>query len=99
MLRRHDDSSAPTMRKLFFGRFKTGEKPNSSEASHKTTMIMKHKERWDYGDIPFFFAAYVVDPEFFDHKQAEDEHVMNGFMETIERIGYLVEARKNACKF
>lgn len=71
MLRRHD-SSAPTVGKVFHGWFEIGEHIQQSTAPYKEVMVDKHKD-------PFLRAAYVVDPEFVDHSQGEDEHLMSAY--------------------
>lgn len=97
-LRRHD-SSAPSVGKVFYGWFEIGNHLKESKASYQPTLVEKHAERWDYGDVPFFTAAYVLDPEFVDHQQSDDEHVMSGFMDTVEKVGVLMYVRKHIESF
>ena len=39
-------------------------------------------------------AAYVLDPEFANHQQESNKEVMEGFMETLEKVAILVEVRR-----
>ena len=55
--------------------------------------------RWGYGHAPFAAAAYVVDPEFRLHDHCNNEEVMEGFLDTVEKIGILLEARKMEATF
>lgn len=98
MLRRHD-SSAPTVGKVFQGWFDIGENIKKSTAPYKEEMQEKHQQRWDYGDVPFFTAAYVLDPEYINCNQTDDEHIMTGFMDVVERIAILAEVRKDEEKY
>lgn len=93
LLRRHD-SSAPTVGKVYSGFFEMGESIKASNVSYSADALEKHGERWSYGHVPFFGAAYVLDPEFIDHNQASNAEVMEGLMETTRRIGILVEVRR-----
>lgn len=98
MLRRHD-TSAPTVGKVFYDWFSIGESLKESKAPYADKAMEKHEQRWDYGDVPFFKAAYVVDPEFHDHDQAHDPEIMEGFMDTVEKIALLLEVRKEKDKY
>lgn len=98
MLRRHV-SSAPTVGKVFHGSFEIGANLNKSTTSYKAKMEEKHSARWHYGDVPFFCAAYVLDPEFVDHKKNEDQHIMDGFFDTCERLAILDEVKKDINKY
>jgi len=64
---------------------------NADFASHA---IEKHEERWAYGHCSLAAAAYVVDPEFLSHEQENNEEVMEGFYDVVEKIGILKEVRR-----
>ena len=91
-LRRHD-SSAPAVGKVYHGWFEIGQHLEGSDVSYSARAVEKHAQRWSYAHSPFFAAGYVVDPEFIDHKQAGNEEVVQGFMETLEKIGILLKVR------
>lgn len=98
LLRRHD-SSAPTVGKLYSGWFEIGETLKKSKASYKDDAFSKMEDRWAYGHADLASAAYVVDPEFAEHDQSTNEEVMAGFMNTVEKIGILLEVRKQEEKY
>ena len=60
-------------------------------SDYKTTATEKHAERWAYGHAGIAAAAYVLDPEFHGHKQSSNVEVMEGFLDTLEKIAILVE--------
>lgn len=97
LLRRHD-SSAPTIGKVYSGWYQLGEDlekaPELANVSYKDRAKEKFDIRWAYGHSPFAAAAYVVDPEFRHHEQSSNEEVMHGFMDTVEKIGILLEVRR-----
>lgn len=95
LLRRHD-SSAPSVGKAFHGWFEVGEPLKTCTVSYTSKMVEMHSKRWEYGDVPFFSAAYVLDPEFINHKQNADADIMSGFMDTVEKIAILAAVRKDA---
>lgn len=92
LLRRHD-SSAPTIGKVYHGWFELGTAISHSDASYKDRFKAKFDDRWAYGHSDFAAAAYVVDPEFRGHDQASNDEVMNGFMNTVEKIALLRQVR------
>lgn len=94
LLRRHD-SSAPTVGKVYSGWFELGEtiKELPPAVPYKLLLEDKHAERWAYGHSDFLAAAYVLDPEFINHKQSENEEVVTGFLNTVEKIGILVAVK------
>ena len=94
LLRRHD-TSAPTVGKVYHGWFSIGEKIKLSDAPYSKAAEGKFDERWIYGHSEFAAAAYVVDPEFQSHSQSNNAEVMEGFHNTVERIGILLEVRRN----
>ena len=98
MLRRFD-SSAPTVGKVYSSWFELGEHLGATESSYKATALEKHEERWAYGHSDFAAAAYVVDPEFHEHAQSENEEVTEGFNNVVERIAILHEVRKDLAIF
>lgn len=57
-------------------------------------MEQLHADRWDYGDADFFRAAYAVDPEYVHNDLADNDEIMHGFLNTVEKIGILVEVRR-----
>lgn len=93
MLRRHD-SSAPTVGKLYSGWFELGEFLKTTNLTYKDHVIDKHEARWAYGHSAIAAAAYVVDPEYHDHEQQDNEEVMEGFLDVTEKIGILLEVRR-----
>ena len=60
-------------------------------SDYKATATEKHAERWAYGHAGIAAAAYVLDPEFHGHKQSSNVEVMEGFLDTLEKIAILVE--------
>ena len=44
-------------------------------------------------------AAYVLDPEFHSHEQHNNNEVMAGFHDCVEKIGILVQTRIKARPF
>jgi hypothetical protein len=92
-IRRHD-TSAPSTGKVYYGWFETGEHLKSQNVPYKSLMIEKHRERWDYSDCPFYYAGYVLDPEFHGHSQQQNADIMEGFMTTLERLAILFEVRR-----
>lgn len=93
VLRRHD-SSAPTVGKVYNGFYEIGESIKESQSDYKAEMEQMHADRWDYGGADFFRAAYAVDPEYVDNDLAENDEIMQGFLNTVEKIGILVEVRR-----
>lgn len=93
MLRRHD-SSAPTVGKLYSGWYELVESLKGSNADFASHAIEKHEQRWAYGHCSLAAAAYVVDLEFQSHEQENNEEVMEGFYDVVEKIGILKEVRR-----
>lgn len=98
MLRRFD-TGCPTMGKLYSGWYELGEFLESTDSSYKAVVTEAHQERWAYAHAPIAAAAYVVDPEFHEHSQEENREVMEGFLETVEKVAILVEARKRQSEY
>lgn len=92
-LRRHD-SSAPTVGKVYHGFFSIGEHLKTTSAGYKKEAEQCFNTRWEYGHAPFFAAAYCVDPEYRTHDQGSNEEVQEGLMDTMEKLGILIEARR-----
>ena len=102
---RHD-SCAPTVGKVYHGWFQLGETLKASPSAaapdaepprdvpYQEVINDKFDARWAYAHSTFAAAAYVVDPEFRSHDHASNEEVMSGFMDTVEKIGILVEVRR-----
>lgn len=95
MLRRFDTGS-PTLGKLYSSWFELGEHLKETESDFRDIAVEKHAERWAYGHEPLAAAAYVLDPEFHGHSQESNTEVVEGFMDTVEKVGILVAARKAA---
>lgn len=95
MLRRFDTGS-PTIGKLYSSWFELGEHLKSVPSDYKAVAMEKHSERWAYGHAHIAGAAYVLDPEFINHEQESNAEVMQGFMNTVEKIAVLVEVRRQA---
>ena len=95
MLRRFDTGS-PTVGKLYSSWFELGEHLKTQPSDYQNVATEKHGERWAYGHAAIAGAAYVVDPEFYSHNQETNVEVMEGFMETVEKIAVLIEVRKAA---
>ena len=93
LLRRHD-SSAPSCGKVYHGWFEVGESIAESTVPYAQTAKEKYDDRWVYSHCPFFAAAYVLDPEFVEHDQASLQEVMEGFFETLSKVGVLMKLRK-----
>lgn len=97
LLRRHD-SSAPTVGKAYHGWFQLKEDlascPELSQLPYKKEIEVNIDQRWAYGHSEFAAAAYVVDPEFHRHDQAKNSEVMEGFMNTVEKLAILIEVRR-----
>ena len=93
MLRRFDTGS-PTIGKLYSSWFELGEHLKTVPSDCKATATEKHAERWAYGHAGIAAAAYVLDPEFHAHEQSTNVEVMEGFMDTLEKIAILVEVRR-----
>ena len=93
MLRRFDTGS-PTIGKLYSSWYELGEHLKSVPSDYKGVAVDKRAVRWAYGHAAIAAAGYVLDPEFADHQQESNEEVMEGFMETIEKIGILIEVRR-----
>ena len=93
LLRRHD-SSAPSVGKVYHGWYEVGECIDESTVPYAATAKEKYDSRWAYSHSPFFAAAYVLDPEFVDHDQASNQEVMDGFGESLGKIGMLLQVRK-----
>ena len=94
LLRRHD-SSAPSVGKVYHGWYEVGESIDATvNVPYAEAAKKKYDERWIYAHCPFFAAAYVLDPEFVEHDQASIEEVMEGFGETLGKIGALLKIRK-----
>ena len=92
MLRRFD-SSAPAIGKVYSSWFEAGEHLKECDASYQDECLKAHENRWAYGHSDFAAAAYVLDPEFIDHEQADNIEVTDGFMNVVEKIGILREVR------
>ena len=92
-LRRHD-SSAPAAGKVYHGWFEMGEHLKQSDVSYSSKASDKFDERWAYSHSPFWAAAYCLDPEFISHAQASNEEVMEGFIETLEKVAILLKVRQ-----
>ena len=102
---RHD-SCAPTVGKCYHGWYQLGETLKASpsaaapgadvprEVPYKEVVNDKFDARWAYSHSSFAAAAYVVDPEFRSHDHASNEEVMSGFLDTVEKIGILLEVRR-----
>ncbi|KAL1515454.1 hypothetical protein AB1Y20_002079 [Prymnesium parvum] len=97
MLRRFD-TSAPAIGKLYSSWFEVGEHMKSTEAPYKAEALDRHADRWAYGHADFAAAAYVLDPEFQSHQQSSNAEVMEGFMNTVEKIGILLAVRQGDFK-
>lgn len=96
MLRRFDTGS-PTLGKLYSSWFELGEHLKTTEDSEfKQVAVDKHADRWAYGHAAIAAAAYVLDPEFHNHSQGTNTEVMEGFFETVEKVGILNEIRRLA---
>jgi len=93
MLRRFDTGS-PTIGKLYSSWFELGEHLHSVPSSYRNLALEKHAERWAYGHAAIAAAAYVLDPEFHGHEQETNGEVMEGFIETLEKIATLVVVRQ-----
>eukprot|EP00966_Prymnesium_polylepis_P227315 5260062-Prymnesium_polylepis.1 len=93
MLRRFD-SSAPAIGKVYSSWFELGEHLGSTESSYKATCLEKHADRWAYGHSDFAAAAYVLDSEFHEHTQSENEEVTEGFYNVVEWIAILHQVRQ-----
>lgn len=93
MLRRFDTGS-PTIGKLYSSWFELGEHLKTVPSDYKATATEKHAERWAYGHASIAAAAYVLDPEFHGHDQSSNVEVMEGFLDTLEKIAILVEVRR-----
>ena len=92
MLRRFD-SSAPAIGKVYSSWFESGEHLKSIDAPYKQACVEKHLDRWTYGHSDFAAAAYMLDPEFFDHDQSKNNEVCEGFDNIVEKIGILRKVR------
>jgi hypothetical protein len=84
MLRRFD-SSAPAIGKVYSSWFELGEHLGSAASPYQAKCLEKHAERWAYGHSDIAAAAYVLDPEFHEHGQAENEEVTTGFYNVVEK--------------
>lgn len=93
LLRRHD-SSAPTVGKVYHGFYSVGEHIKATNVSYKDAMAKAHDERWLYGHNHFFAAAYALDPEFISHQVSSNSEVMDGLVQTVERLSILFEVRR-----
>jgi hypothetical protein len=98
MLRRFD-SSAPAVGKVYSSWFELGEHLSATTASYKAACLEAHATRWAYGHSDFVAAAYVLDPEFHEHAQADNEEVTSGFFNMTEKIGILRCVREQITKF
>ena len=93
------------MGKIYHGWFELGEdlkestKNSALPADEQTAVLDKFEERWLYGHSGFAAAAYVVDPEFRTHDHASNTEVMEGFFDTVEKIGILLEVRRHKVKY
>lgn len=81
---------------VYNGFFQLGEhlKDLKDSVKYKAELLEKHSERWLYGHCDFFAAAYVLDPEYIDHDQLSNEEVMEGFLNVVQKIAILEEARR-----
>ena len=91
-LRRHD-TSAPATGKVYHGWFEMGEHLKASNVDYAKESCDKHASRWLYSHLPFFAAAYVLDPEFIEHDHSSNEEVMDGFYATLEKVAILLQIR------
>ena len=84
------------MGKVYSGFFELGE---FFKTIHNQSFITKeelgdaHDQRWAYGHVPFFAAAYMLDPEYHSHNQMSNPEVVEGWMDTLEKLAILVEVR------
>ena len=92
LLRRHD-SSAPSMGKIYHGFFLVGEHLKASTVPYKKALIEAFDERWAYGHVDMIAAAYVLDPEFVSHDHAGNKEVMDGLLNTVEKLAILFVTR------
>jgi len=98
MLRRFD-SSAPAIGKVYSSWFELGEHLGSAASPYQAKCLEKHAERWAYGHSDFAAAAYVLDPEFHEHGQSENEEVSSGFFNVVEKIGILQQVRNDVSTY
>lgn len=93
LLRRHD-SSAPTVGKVYHGFYTLGEHIESLDVSYKEKLREAHGERWAYGHVSLFAAAYALDPEYISHDHASNEEVSRGLFDMFEKLAILFEVRR-----
>ena len=93
---RRVDTGSPTLGKLYSGWFELGEFLRGAASDFQKVALTKWMERWSYGHRGVAAAAYVVDPEFHSHDQASNKEVTEGYLETLEKIGILIEVRRMA---
>lgn len=96
-LLRRFDSSAPTVGKVYSSFYELGQYLQSfstTNVPYQQELLEAHSQRWAYGHVPFFAAAYALDPEFIGHDQMSNAEVSRGFNDTLEMIGILIEARR-----
>lgn len=94
LIRRHD-SSAPSVGKVYHGWFEVGKSMEDSTATYAARGKEKFDQRWAYSHCDLFSAAYVLDPEFISHDQASNSEVMDGFLDSVEKIGILLAVRED----
>lgn len=94
LLRRHD-SSAPTVGKVYHGFFSVGEHIKCSDVGYNAKVGEAFDNRWIYGHVDFFAAAYMVDPEYQSHDINSNAEVVEGFMNTVEKLAILDEVRRH----
>ena len=83
-----------TIGKVYQGWHALGEHLAAHSAPYAASLVEKHADRWAYGHVPFFAAAYMLDPEYIDHDLTSNEEVTEGFMDTLEKIAILIEVRR-----
>lgn len=94
LLRRHD-TSAPSVGKVYHGFFELGgHLQGLQNCPYQEKLTEAHEERWAYGHVPFFGAAYVLDPEYVDHQQFTNAEVVDAFNTTMEKLAILLQVRR-----
>lgn len=82
-----------TIGKLCSSWFELSEHLKTIPSSYKDVAVEKHRERWAYGHTQIASAAYMLDPAFISHQQESNTEVVDGFMDTLEKVAVLIEAR------
>lgn len=89
MLKRHD-SSAPTIGKVYHGWFELGQSIEKNKPEEWGGQAKEfYEDRWAYGHTSILAAAYMLDPEFFDHDFTSEPEIMEGFFETVQKIAFV----------